>query len=112
VPYPAGERRMPLIDVDRQRGRLDAGTALRHRIDEGELGEVRIVTSRRLVTIVGLSSGRMTTGSASKPTRPQPRRFEHLGGRLRSPAENTSIEKATLRHRLASDTMSIGTRTR
>src|SRR5207248_4606561 len=33
-------------------------------------------------------------------------------GRLRKPAEQTSIEKATLRQRLATDTISIGTRTR
>ena len=31
---------------------------------------------------------------------------------MRKPAEKTSIEKATLRQRLATDTISIGTRTR
>src|SRR6266478_5557 len=74
---------------------------------------LRIVTSRRLVTIVGRSSGRITDRYLLHTDAPSTSAASSTSvGRLRKPAEKTSIENATLRHRLASETMSIGTRTR
>src|SRR5438105_5326580 len=73
----------------------------------------RIVTRSRLVTIVGLSSGRITNRYRLHTDAPSTSAAASTSeGRLRKPAENTSIENATLRHRFARDTISIGTRTR